>query len=84
MGEFYSSGMEELLVMAESGKYSKSRMVSCIGHLDRTDVVYPLGNTECLCEVKNLTYQKLFQIFSAGNELYNHRFKSGVTVYGIF
>ena len=37
MGEFYSSGMEELLVMAESGKYSKSRMVSCIGHLDRTD-----------------------------------------------
>ena len=35
MGEFYSSGMEELLVMAESGKYSKSRMVSCIGHLDR-------------------------------------------------
>ena len=60
MGEFYSSGMEELLVMAESGKYSKSRMVSCIGHLDRTDVVYPLGNTECLCEVKNLTYQKLF------------------------
>ena len=31
MGEFYSSGMEELLVMAESGKYSKSRMVSCIG-----------------------------------------------------
>ena len=62
MGEFYSSGMEELLVMAESGKYSKSRMVSCIGHLDRTDVVYPLGNTECLCEVKNLTYQKLFQL----------------------
>ena len=64
MGEFYSSGMEELLVMAESGKYSKSRMVSCIGHLDRTDVVYPLGNTECLCEVKNLTYQKLFQILA--------------------
>lgn len=62
--ESYSSGMEELLVMAESGKYSKSRMVSCIGHLDRADVVYPLGNTECLCEVKNVTYQKLFQILA--------------------
>lgn len=62
--ESYPSGLEELLVMAESGKYSKSRMVSCIGRLDRADVVYPLGNTECLCEVKNVTYQKLFQILS--------------------
>lgn len=26
--------------------------------------MYPLGNTECLCEVKNLTYQKLFQILA--------------------
>ena len=58
----WSAGVEELLVMAESGKYSRSRMVSCIGHLDRTDVAYPLGNTECLCEVKHLTYQKLFAI----------------------
>ena len=36
----------------------------CIRDRDRTDVVYPLGNTECLCEVKNLTYQKLFQILA--------------------
>ena len=60
--EIYPTGMEELLVMAESGKYSKSRMLSCIGHLDRADVVYPPANTECLCEVKNETYQKLFQL----------------------
>ena len=59
-----TAGMEELLVMAESGKYSRSRMVSCIGHLDRTDVVYPVSNTECLCEARNETYQKLFQLFS--------------------
>ena len=71
-------------MMAESGKYSKSRMVSCIGHLDRTDVVYPLGNTECLCEVKKSDVSEIVSDFSAGNELYNHRFKSGVTVYGIF
>ncbi|MCI6242395.1 MAG: HEAT repeat-containing protein 6 [Agathobacter sp.] len=62
--EHSACGMEELLVMAESGKYSRSRMVSCIGHLDRADVVYPLGNTECLCEVKYTTYQKLFQILA--------------------
>jgi hypothetical protein len=57
-----AAGIEELLVMAESGKYSKSRILSCIGHLDRTDVVYPANNTECLCEVQNGTYQKLFRL----------------------
>jgi hypothetical protein len=64
MDHTQSAGMEELLVMAESGKYSKSRIVSCIGHLDRVDVVYPANNTECLCEVQNGTYQKLFQLLS--------------------
>jgi hypothetical protein len=56
------NGIEELLVMAESGTYSQSRLLSCIGHLDRTDVVYPASNTECLCEVQNHTYQKLFHL----------------------
>lgn len=60
----YAVGMEELLVMAESGRYSKGRIVSCIGHLDRTDVVYPAENTECLCEVQNATYQRLFQLLA--------------------
>ena len=55
-------GLEELLVMAEREKYSKGRMVSCIGHLDKTDVVYPVNNTECLCEVQNQTYERLFGI----------------------
>ena len=32
MGEFYSSGMEELLVMAESGKYDA---VICLGAVIR-------------------------------------------------
>lgn len=59
-----ATGLEELFVMSESGKYSKSRIVSCIGHLDRIDVVYPADNTECLCEVHNNTYQKLFSLLS--------------------
>lgn len=63
MGNFIPSlGMEELLVMAESGKYSKSGWFHH-GHLDRTDAVYPLGNTECLCEVKS-DVSKLFQILA--------------------
>lgn len=57
-------GMEELFLMAESGSYSKGRLVSCIGHLEQTDVVYPVNNTECLCEVQNDTYQKLFQMLA--------------------
>lgn len=58
------AGMEELLLMAESGTYSRGRMVSCIGHLEQTDVVYPVTNTECLCEVQNETYQKLFHMLA--------------------
>lgn len=58
------AGLEELLVMAAGGTYSKSRIVSCIGHLDRADVVYPVRNTECLCEAQNATYQKLLQLLA--------------------
>lgn len=55
------AGLEDLLVMAESGSFSRGRIVSCIGHLDRTDVVYPVHNSECLCEAQNATYQKLLR-----------------------
>ena len=56
------AGLEDLLVMAESGTYSRSRIVSCIGHLDRADIVYPAHNSECLCEAQSSTYQKLLQL----------------------
>ena len=59
-----NAGLEELLVMAESGTYSKSRIVSCIGHLDRADVVYPAHNSKCLCEANSSTYQKLLQLLA--------------------
>lgn len=55
------AGLEELLVMAESGKYSKGRMISCVNHLDNFDVTYPVCNTECLCEAQATTYQNLIK-----------------------
>lgn len=58
-------GLEELLVMAEGGKYSYNRMSECIGHLERADFVYPLKNTESLCEISSGTYLKLIQMLCA-------------------
>lgn len=59
-----SMGLEEILVMAEGGKYAKNRLLSCIGHLDRTDFIYPAENTECLCEADSATYLKLLQMLT--------------------
>ena len=53
-------GLEELLVMAEKGRYATNRLISCIAHLENIDVAYPVYNTECLCEAQMKTYQKLF------------------------
>lgn len=61
-GELQGQGLEELLVMAESGKYAPGRMVSCIGHMDRADYVYPAENTECLCETTGEVYQNLIGV----------------------
>lgn len=55
-------GLEELLVMAEGGKYSYNRMSECIGHMEKADFVYPLKNTESLCEISAGTYLKLIQM----------------------
>lgn len=56
------AGLEELLVMAESGKYSQGRIVRCIEHFENTDVVCPVCNTECLCEAQLSTYRSLLRI----------------------
>lgn len=60
-------GLEELLVMAESGKYSKNRIMTCIGKLDHVDYVYPAKNTDRMCETVAGTYLKLLQMIA--NEL---------------
>ena len=51
-------------ILSENEKVLLLDLQENSGLSHRTDVVYPLGNTECLCEVKNLTYQKLFQILA--------------------
>lgn len=57
-------GMEELLVMAESGSYSKSRIASCIGHLHGMDFVYPAENADCLCEAQASTYMAMLSMLT--------------------
>ena len=59
-----TTGLEELLVMAESGTYSTGRMVSCIGHMEHMDYVYPVENSECLCETGGAVYQNLIQVLA--------------------
>ena len=64
IGERQGQGLEELLVMAESGRFASGRMVSCIGHMDQADYVYPVKNTECLCEAEGALYQSLIRVLA--------------------
>lgn len=57
-------GLEELLVMAATEKFARGRLLSCIGHLDRADYIYPVENTECLCEAALETYLKVLQMLT--------------------
>lgn len=68
MGEEGTLGLEELFVMAESGTYSKNRIASCIGHRNGMDFIYPVENTECLCEAAGKTYMKVLSMISAERE----------------
>lgn len=55
--------LDELLVMAESGRYSTNRINSCIGHFQKMDYVYPIANSECLCEISTVICNNLIQMF---------------------
>ena len=57
-----ASGLEELLALAETGKYTKGRMLSAIGHLEYCDYIYPAKNSECLCEANKQMYEKMLQM----------------------
>lgn len=57
-------GMEEVLLMAEEECFSKNRISSCIGHKNGMDFIYPMVNTECLCEVNAAIYLKMFAMLS--------------------
>lgn len=55
-------GMEDLLAMAESNHYNKSRLMACVGHMEQADYIYPVQNTECLCETSGQVYVRLLQM----------------------
>ena len=63
-GEVEESCLEDLLVMAETDKWAQSRIISSIGHLDHVDYVYPVTNSECLCEMSVSTYRKLLEMLA--------------------
>jgi hypothetical protein len=60
--------MEDVLAMAESGRYSRTRLLACIGHLEQADYIYPARNTECLCEATGEMYARLLQMLGEGQE----------------
>ena len=62
--EEYVQGLEELLIMSENGRYSSNRVNACIGHLDKLDYVYPIDNTESLCEMNAETYLNLVKMIT--------------------
>jgi hypothetical protein len=62
MAEEQLAGLEELLVMAESGKYTKKRLLSCIAHMEKLDIVYPAKNTECICEAGKATHMRMLRM----------------------
>lgn len=64
VGERQGQGLEDLLVMAASGRFASGRMVSCIGHMEQADYVYPVKNTECLCETEGAVYRSLVRVLA--------------------
>lgn len=54
--------LEELIVMAESERYSVNRINSCIGHMSKADFVYPISNSESLCEIDTTICNNLIKM----------------------
>lgn len=61
------AGIEELLIMAASGSYSKKRLSACIGRGNGMDYVYPAENAENLCEAEGKVYTRILSLL--GEEL---------------
>lgn len=62
MEERAQMGLEELLVMASVGKFSRKRIQNCIGHIDKVEFVYPTPNSENICEMEKGIYRKLIHM----------------------
>ncbi len=59
-----SMGLEEMLLMAESGNFHRGRMASCIGHRNGMDYIYPAASADSFYEVGREGYLKLFAMLS--------------------
>ncbi len=57
-----NQGLEELMVMAKGGKFSKNRLLSCICHKENWDYVYPAIDTECICSMESEIYFKILEL----------------------
>jgi hypothetical protein len=56
------SGMEDVMAMAQTQKYTRGRLISAIGHFRQWDYIYPVRNSECLCEGDYELYRSLLQM----------------------
>lgn len=61
-GESAKFGLEELMVMAESGEYSANRLQSCISHRGGVDFIAPVDSSECICEGNANLYSKMLMM----------------------
>lgn len=57
-----ATNLEDVMVIATSGVYSKNRLLSAIGHKLSWDYIYPVKNSSCLCECNEKVYQKIKQL----------------------
>lgn len=57
-------GLEELIVMIENERFSRNLFSECIVHEGRLDYIYPVANTESLCEISSASYIKMIQFIS--------------------
>ncbi len=57
-------GLEELIVMIENDRFSRNLFSECIVHEGKLDYIYPVMNTESLCEISSAAYIKMLQLIS--------------------
>lgn len=55
-------GMEDLMAVATTERYTSNRLAASIGHEPKWDYVYPVKNAQCLVEADGILYQKMVEI----------------------
>ena len=56
-------GLEDLLSVAVTGNYSKSRVLECIQHESNWDYICPVQNNQCLAEGTKTLYESMMELF---------------------